>query len=94
MFGVSRSHGKSFTLRQDAEAFYEEHVASGLVDKVTRPCVGVVAASIKPLAVLTEEDINPTPAHYPQIPIENPWGTRMGAYVVIRGRAPGLYRSW
>lgn len=92
MFGVSRAEGKSFTRHSDAEYYYKEHSAAGLVEKVGRPVVG--AAAVNSVAALNAENFELSPDHYPQIPVENPWGGRMGAYVVFRGRAPGLYRSW
>lgn len=90
IYGVANTKGKSFSCHEAAERYLETFIAAGkteeVKDAVSTNIASSVPAGAAPFAVGTP--------HLPAVAVDMGSSGHPEAFVVLRGYAPGVYRTW
>lgn len=89
IFGVNNALGKSFSLRSSAEAFLQANIAAGITEEIADSTALLFAASSSPNSTSSVDH-----AVMPIIPSGTQIVQDERAFLVLRGQAPGIYRTW
>ena len=87
---MTNAKGKSFSCREAAERYLETFIDAGKTEEV-KDTAGADPASPVPAAA-TMLAVETT--HMPAVAADMRWPEHISAFVVLRGVAPGVYRTW